>query len=233
MWSSLHDSLDLTLFWEYRAILLRGLLQNVYVFFAGALIATSLAGVIGIARLSRRGTVRACSTGYAELFRNTPEYVLLIWVYYVLPVLFGRLLAAKFNFSPFLAAVVALGVSYSGFLSETVRAGILAVPQAHVEAAMALGMSRWLIMRRIVAPQAIRRMLPEALNQYVSLFKATSLVSLIAVQDLMYQVSMITVQEMRPLPLYTGAALLFCGIIIGAAQGIQHLSSRWRLRGWA
>jgi polar amino acid transport system permease protein len=177
--------------------------------------------------------VRILSTGYAELFRNTHEYVFLIWVYYVLPIIFSRLLATKFNFSPYAAAVLALGVSYSGFLSETVRAGILAIPRTHIEAAMALGMSRWMIMRRIIAPQAIRRMLPEALNQYVSLFKATSLVSLIAVEDLMYQVSMITVQEMRPLPLYTGAALLYCGIIIAAAQCIQHLSDRWRQRGWA
>jgi polar amino acid transport system permease protein len=233
MWDSLRQSLDLTLFWEYRTLLLRGLLQNIYIFFCGALLATALAFAIGAARLSKRGTVRILSTGYAELFRNTPEYVFLIWVYYVLPIIFSRLLATKFNFSPYAAAVLALGVSYSGFLSETVRAGILAIPRTHIEAAMALGMSRWMIMRRIIAPQAIRRMLPEALNQYVSLFKATSLVSLIAVEDLMYQVSMITVQEMRPLPLYTGAALLYCGIIIAAAQCIQHLSDRWRQRGWA
>lgn len=233
MWDSLRQSLDLTLFWEYRTILLRGLLQNIYIFFGGALLATALAFAIGAARLSKRGTVRILSTGYAELFRNTPEYVFLIWVYYVLPIIFSRLLATKFNFSPYAAAVLALGVSYSGFLSETVRAGILAIPRTHIEAAMALGMSRWMIMRRIIAPQAIRRMLPEALNQYVSLFKATSLVSLIAVEDLMYQVSMITVHEMRPLPLYTGAALLYCGIIIAAAQCIQHLSDRWRQRGWA
>jgi polar amino acid transport system permease protein len=98
---------------------------------------------------------------------------------------------------------------------------------------MSLGMSRWIIMRRIIAPQAIRRMLPEALNQFVSLFKATTFVSLIAVEDLMYKVSMITVDVMRPLPLYTGAALLLCAIIITAAQLIQHLSDRWRRRGWA
>ncbi len=118
-------------------------------------------------------------------------------------------------------------------MSETVRAGILSVPHEHVEAAMSLGMSRWTIMRRIVAPQAVRRMLPEALNQFVALFKATTFVSLIAVQNLMCKVSMITVYEMRPLPLYTGAALLFCAIIVIAAQLIQRLSDRWRQRGWA
>lgn len=233
MWDRLGQSLDLTLFLEYRVVLLRGFLQNIYIFLGGAALATALAFAVGTARLGRRRTARVLSTAWTELFRNTPEYVLLIWVYYVLPVLFSRLLAMRFNFSPHAAAILALGMSYSGFMSETVRAGILSVPRAHVEAGMSLGMSRWTIMCRIVAPQAIRRMLPEGLNQYVSLFKATSFVSLIAVQDLMYQVSMITVQEMRPLPLYTGTALIYCAMIITAAQLIQHLSSRWRQRGWA
>ena len=233
MLGSLRESLDLTLFWEYRVILLSGLLQNVYIFLGGALLAIALAFAIGVARLSRRWTIRALSTGYAELFRNTPEYVLLIWVYYVLPVIFSRILAMKFNFSSHAAAILALGFSYSGFMSETVRAGILSVPREHIEAGLSLGMSKWIIMRRIIAPQAIRRMLPEALNQFVSLFKATTFVSLIAVEDLMYKVSMITVHEMRPLPLYTGAALLYCAIIIAAAQLIQQLSDRWRRRGWS
>lgn len=233
MLGSLRESLDLTLFWEYRVILLSGLLQNVYIFLGGALLAMVLAFAIGIARLSRRWTVRTLSTGYAELFRNTPEYVLLIWVYYVLPVIFSRILATKFNLSSHAAAILALGFSYSGFMSETVRAGILSVPREHIEAGLSLGMPKWIILRRIIAPQAIRRMLPEALNQFISLFKATTFVSLIAVEDLMYKVSMITVHEMRPLPLYTGAALLYCAIIIVAAQLIQQLSDRWRRRGWA
>jgi len=233
MWGRLGESLDPTLFWEYRAVLLRGFLQNIYIFLGAAVLATALAAVVGIARVSRGGATRALSTAWAELFRNTPEYVLLIWVYYVLPVLLSRLLTTRLSFPPHVAAILALGVSYSGFMSETVRAGILSVPREHVEAALSLGMSRATVMRRIVAPQALRRMLPEGLNQYVSLFKATSIVSLIAVQDLMYQVSMITVQEMRPLPLYTGAALVYCALIISAAQLIQHLSDRWRQRGWA
>ena len=85
----------------------------------------------------------------------------------------------------------------------------------------------------LVLPQAVRRMLPDALNQFVSLFKATSIVSLIAVHDIMYQVSIINVEEMRPLPLYTGAALLYCTIIILASQSIQFLTDRWRRRAWA
>lgn len=232
MSETLRQSLDLSLFWEFRYTLLTGLLQNIYVFACAAILALALALVVGLARLSVYRGVRIVSTIYAELFRNTPEFVLIIWVYYVLPILLSRALATKFNMSPFLAAVLALGVAYSGFLSETVRAGVQSIPRGHAEAGASLGMTQFQILRRIIIPQAVRRMLPEALSQFVSLFKATSIVSLIAVPDIMYQVSMVNVDQMRPLPLYTGAALLFCFVIIAATQSIQILSDRWRKRGW-
>ena len=233
MLGHLRQSLDPALFWEYRVTLLAGLAQNVAIFLASAVLASMLALAIGLARTSTNRLFRMLSAGYAELFRNTPEYVLLIWAYYVLPLILSRLLAQKLSISPTPAAILALGFAYSGFMSETVRTGLLAVPIGHSEAAMALGMSRFDILRRIVFPQGLRRILPDALNQYVSLFKATSIVSLIAVEDIMYQVAMINVEEMRPLPLYTGAALLYCAIVIAASQTIQVLTRRWRERGWA
>jgi polar amino acid transport system permease protein len=233
MLEQLNQSLDPALFWEYRAALLTGLLQNLAIFFASAILATCLAFCVGLARLSRHRPLRLAATIYAEFFRNAPEYVLLVWAYYVLPIIISQLLATKFGFSPWIAAILALGAAYSGFLSETVRGGFLAIPPGHTEAALSLGMSRLTIIMRIVAPQAIRRTMPEALNQFVSLFKATSIVSLIAVEDIMYHVSMISVEEMRPLPLYTGAALLYCTITIIASQSVQRLTDRWRRRGWA
>ena len=90
-------------------------------------------------------------------------------------------------------------------------------------------MSERLILWRIILPQVVRRMLPEAVNQFVSLFKATTIVSLIAVPDLMYQVSMVTQQEMRPLPLYTGAALTyFVDHLPRLAACVRAASERWR-----
>ncbi|MDR3536353.1 MAG: amino acid ABC transporter permease [Acetobacteraceae bacterium] len=233
MFARLGQSLDPALFWDYRATLLAGLVVNIGIFVASAMLASVLAVAIGVARTSRNRLLRGVSTLYAELFRNTPEYVLLVWAYYVLPLILSRMLAHKLAIGPVPAAILALGFAYSGFMAETVRAGLLAVPRGHREAALALGISHFDILRRIVFPQALRRMLPDALNQYVSLFKATSIVSLISVEDIMYQVSMINVEEMRPLPLYTGAALLYCAIIIVASQTIQALTRNWHRRGWA
>ncbi len=233
MWARLQDSLDPALFWDYRAVLLAGLLRNIGIFAGASVVALLLAIAIGVARLSRRRILRWPATWYAELSRNTPEYILLVWTYYVLPVLIGRLVSARISIPPAAASILALSVAYSGFMSETLRAGILSVPRGHTEAGMALGLPRRIIFWRIVLPQALRRMLPEFLNQFVSLFKATSIVSLVAVQDIMYQVSIVNTEEMRPLPLYTGAALLFCLVIISASLLIQRFAGRWQRRGWA
>jgi polar amino acid transport system permease protein len=233
MLAALQGALNPALFWEYRVILLTGLLQNLYIFAESAVVAIILAFIVGIARLSPRRALSGTAMAYAEVFRNTPEYVLLVWIYFVLPLLLTKLLGMQIKFSPHLAAVIGLGVAYSGFMSETVRAGLRSIPAGQGEAAQSLGLSGFTILRRITLPQAVRRMLPEIVNQLVSLFKATTIVSLISVQDIMYQVSMISVAEMRPVPLYTGAALIYCVVIIAATQALQSLTQRWRTRGWA
>jgi len=126
--------------------------------------------------------------------------------------------------------MIALGFVYSGYFAETFRAGIEAIPQGHLEAARSLGMGEGLILRRIILPQVVRSMLPESINQFISLFKATTIVSLIAVPDLMYQVSMITQQQMRPLPLYTGAAITYFVIVLVAGSSLRVFADRWRAK---
>jgi His/Glu/Gln/Arg/opine family amino acid ABC transporter permease subunit len=227
---NLRESLDLSLFWEYRVILLKGLEFNLYAFAGAACLAIVLGLLACLLRLSRSRVLAALGGAYAETFRNAPEYVLLVWVHYVPPLLLTLALGTKIAFAPLFSAILALGLAYSGYMTETFRAGIQSVPRGHIEAAEALGMTRGLILRRILLPQALRQMLPEALNQAVSLFKATTLVSLIAVPDLMYNVSMITSQEMRPLPLYTGAALVYCAIIFCFASLVRIFGDRWRAR---
>jgi ABC-type amino acid transport system permease subunit len=153
---------------------------------------------------------------------------MVVWVHFVLPLLIGTVLHSRFEFNPFVSAMIALGFVYSGYFAETFRAGIEAVPAGHLEAARSLGMGEGLILRRIVLPQVVRSMLPESINQFISLFKATTIVSLIAVPDLMYQVSMITQQQMRPLPLYTGAAITYFVIVLVAGSSLRVLADRWR-----
>lgn len=231
--SALGEALDLSLFWEYRLLLLDGLAFNLYVWLGAAALANALGLGVCFLRLSRFRPARMIGTAHAELFRNTPEYILLTWVHFVLPLLLGLAVGARLSFPPILSSILALGLAYSGYLAETYRSGIQGVPRGHVEAARALGMSSAETTRRIVLPQALRLVLPELLNQLVSLFKATTLVSLIAVPDLLYNVVLVTQEQMRPLPLYTGAALTYCLIIFAASATVRALTTRWRMRGWA
>ena len=125
--------------------------------------------------------------------RNAPDYIMVVWVHFVLPLLIGTLIGRRLEFNPFVSAVIALGFVYSGYFAETFRAGIEAVPRGADRGRRGpSACPSAAIMWRMILPQVVRRMLPESINQFISLFKATSIVSLIAVPDLMYQVSMIT-----------------------------------------
>jgi polar amino acid transport system permease protein len=231
--AALTEALNLAVFWEYREILLKGLAFNFYVFACAAATALALGLGAALLRVNRWRPVRWTGTLHVEIFRNAPDYVMVVWVHFVLPLLLGLAIGRRLEFAPFLSAVIALGLVYSGYFAETFRAGIQSIPQGEIDAGRACGMSDRLILWRIILPQVVRRMLPEAVNQFVSLFKATTIVSLIAVPDLMYQVSMVTQQEMRPLPLYTGAALTYFVIIFLAASLIRAAAERWRQKVYA
>jgi polar amino acid transport system permease protein len=222
----------LTVFWEYRVVLLSGLLQNFLIFLSAGLIAVNVGFFAALARISRHRALRLIGTFHVEIFRNIPEYMLLIWVYVVMPLLLSYLLGTRVTILPFVAAVIAIGFAYSGYFAETFRAGILSVPRGHVDAAYAVGLSMAQTMVRVILPQAIRRVLPESLSIFVSLFKATTIVSLISVNDLLYRVNLVAMAETRPLPLYTGAALTYFVVVLIFSTSVQTLTNRWRRRGW-
>lgn len=230
MSDSLREILDVGVFWEFRDILLRGLLVNFLVFFGAAAVALAVGLGAALMRVSRFRVLRAIGTVHVEIFRNAPDYVMIVWVHFVLPLLIGTILHTRLELNPYASGILALGLVYSGYFAETFRTGIEAVPAGHLEAGRSLGMGEGLLMWRIVLPQVVRRMLPESINIFISLFKATTIVSLIAVPDLMYNISMITQQEMRPLPLYTGAALVYFAIILVAGSALRAVAERWRAK---
>ena len=228
MSESLRETLDQALLWEYRVILLKGLTMTLGVFACAAVLAVAGGLVAALWRVSRFRVVRWAGTVHVEIARNSPDYIMVVWVHFVLPLLLGAIIRKRLEFDPFASAVIALSFVYSGYFAETFRAGIEAVPRGQIEAGRGLGMSERKIMWRVILPQVVRRMLPESVNQFISLFKATSIVSLIAVPDLMYQVGMISAQVMRPMPLYTGAALLYFAVVLLCSNLLSLLSNRWR-----
>jgi polar amino acid transport system permease protein len=141
--------------------------------------------------------------GYIEVFRCTPLLVQLVWVYYALPVLIGVDMSAA------TACFLTLSLYAGSFYAEIFRGGIEAIDRGQWEAGHAIGMRESRIFRRIVLPQAIQVMVPSFINQTIIQLKNTSLVSTVAVGDLLYQGSVITAASYRPLEVYTTIAVLY------------------------
>ncbi|MBS0316186.1 MAG: amino acid ABC transporter permease [Proteobacteria bacterium] len=172
--------------YQFASAILQGLRTTVVLAVLAALIGLTLGIVLAIMRLSSSPVLRWGSGLYTWLVRGTPLLVqILIWGN--LALLFSRIGPFDTNalMTPFVASVVALGLNEAAYMAEVVRAGIVSVDRGQYEASIALGMSRALAMRRIILPQALRVIIPPTGNQFISLLKATSLVSVIAGGDLL------------------------------------------------
>lgn len=163
---------------SYR-MLLQGAWVTIQLTVYGTLLALVLALIFGLAGVSRHRAVRSLNRVYVEFFRGTAALVLMYWFFYSLPLV-------GFRLTPMAAGVVALGLNLGAYGAEVVRGSVQAVPQAQYEATIALNFKPAQRMRRVLLPQAVALMLPPAGNLLIELLKATAVVSLITVQDLMY-----------------------------------------------
>jgi polar amino acid transport system permease protein len=172
--------------YQFAPAILEGLRTTIVLAVLAALIGLALGIVLAIMRLSSSPVLRWGSGLYTWLVRGTPLLVqILIWGN--LALLFQHIGPFDTNtiMTPFVASVVALGLNEAAYMAEVVRAGIVSVDRGQYEASIALGMPRSLAMRRIILPQAMRVIIPPTGNQFISLLKATSLVSVIAGGDLL------------------------------------------------
>lgn len=161
--------------------LMRGMVITIIILIGSAILSYLTAFIAGFLRLSKRKFVRATTTVYVEIFRGTSLIVQLFWFSYALPMLFGIRIG-----SDILAAILAISLNYGAYMSEIVRGSILAVANGQTEAGIALNMTPFQRMRFVILPQAVRRMLPEFGNYLIQMLKATSLVSLIGLTDVLY-----------------------------------------------
>ena len=178
--------------------------------------------VIALMRLSRSRTLRIISTAYVEVIRGTPCLLQLFYIYFVLP-------AFGIRFEPFAAGVIGLAVNYSAYLSEVYRAGILAVPRGQLEASQALGMSRRLMMRLIILPQAIRVVVPPLGNYFISLFKDTSLVSIVTVKELMFTGQIIAATNFQYFTIFTIIGIIYLTLSYPSSLFVQYLERRMKV----
>ncbi len=199
---------DWQVVWQFREAFLYGLLETCWLSLLAIFLGTSLGGVLVFARKSQNPILRFLSASYVMIFRTIPLLVLLLWIYYVTPLLLGITL------SPIISAALGLLLNGSAFYAENIRAGLEAVPSSQRESSLALGMSSLQTTLRVVIPQAVRNMLPNLLNQYITTIKLTSLASVIGVAELVNRGGSIIASSFRPLEVYTALAGLYLIIIL-------------------
>lgn len=179
--------------------------------------------ILAFMRLSPLAPVRLAATAFVEFFRATPLILQIYWAFYVMPAVLD------IRLSEFGTALVGLACNISAFNSETFRAGILSIRRGQWNAGLALGMSRPQVMLRIVLPQALMRVLPALASTWVSLFKDTSLVSVIAVADLSYVSLQIRAQTYRILEVLTAMAAIYWLLGYPQAKLVDWIHRRYKV----
>ncbi len=193
--------------WRYRTLFVTGVEVTLAYTFGTILLGLIVGLLIGLARLSRSRLVNWPLIGFIEIFRCTPLLVQIVWFYYALPVILNVQIPAV------VAATAVLSLYTGAFYAEIFRGGIISIERGQWDAARALGLRRWPMMRLVVLPQAMRRMVPPFMNQSIIQLKNTSLVSTIAVPDLLYQGQLITADTYRPLEVYTVVAVVYFALL--------------------
>jgi len=207
---------------EYLPALLQGALVSVELTLTVMAFALVLGLVVALARMTRVRPIRTAATFYIEVIRGTPCLLQLFYIYFVLPA-FGVRLPA------FTAGVIGLTINYAAYLSEVYRAGIQAVAKGQLEAAQALGMSRSLMMRLIILPQAIRIIVPPLGNYFISLFKDTALASIITVKELLFTGQIIAAVNFQYFTIFTIIGMIYLALSYPGSLGVQYLERRMKI----
>ena len=155
--------------------LISGITTTIYISVVSIILAMIIGLIVALPSLSNSKFLTYFNIGYVEIVRAIPLLVLILWIYYGLPIMLG------ISFSPFVSGIIALTISESAFQAEIFRAGINSINKGQHEVAGSLGMDFWKKMRFVILPQAIKVVLPALCNQFVYVLKMSSLVSIIAV----------------------------------------------------
>lgn len=213
-------TIDFTPVWAEFPRLLHGAAVTVEVTVAAMLVSAAVGLLVGIVRLNpRRRAPYAVASAYVAFIRGTPLLVQLFLLFFGLPQ-FGILLPAV------LCGIVGLGIYSGSYVSEVVRGAIQSIDKGQIEAARSLGMSSAQAMRKVVLPQAFRRMLPPLGNEAIALIKNSSLVSLLTIDDVMREGQRIISVSFRALEVYLVVALVYFVLTNAANQILRYLERR-------
>lgn len=218
----MHYQWDFSLVWQNLPVLLKGLGVTLELWLLAGIVGTLLGLAVGVVRALGPRFFYPLTSAFVEVFRNTPVLIQLIWFYYAFPVLVG------IQFSTFGAAALALTLYTAAYSTEIFRAGLQSIERGQWEGAKALGMPPGVMLRRIILPQVLRRMLPALTNRMIELAKVTSLASILTVNELMYQGRLLSSTWYRPVEIFTVVALLYFVLIWPGSYLAARLERRYR-----
>jgi polar amino acid transport system substrate-binding protein len=215
-------------FFRYFPLLLQGAVVTVELTVLGMMLAMAIGLPLAMSRLYGPTPLRLAATVYIEFFRGIPVLLLLYFLYFGLPVIAARYgFPGALELSPMHAAILGFGLNYAAYEAEIYRAGISSIPIGQWEAGASLGMSPLHTFRRIIMPQAIRVILPPMTNDFVALFKDTSIVSIIAVVELNKQYQILAKSSLKYLEIGLVTALLYLIMSVPLARLSRYLEHRW------
>ncbi len=217
---------DFSVVWNNLILFARAWAVTVELSVLSILLGTGLGLVLGVGSLNRSKWVNIPSRVVMEIFLALPALVIIIWLYFCLPLLPPRLVL-----SGFVASVFGLGLSLSAFVAQIVRAGINTVQNGQLEVAYCLGISKTQAIWHILIPQAFRKMLPPLMGQYITCYKFSTLASVVTVPELLHAGSNLIAVTYRPLEIYTAIAVIFFVTVVPLNYAVTWLEKTSRFGG--
>ena len=200
--------------------LISGITTTIYISTISIVIAMLVGLLIAIPAITKNKYLTYINVFYVEVVRSVPLLVLILWVYYGLPILTG------FSFSPFVSGIIALSISESAFMAEIFRGGINAIKKTQWEAATSLGLNFSKKLKLVILPQAFKVILPALGNQFVYVLKMSSLVSIIGISDLTRKANELVVSTYRPLEIYSFLILEYLILILIVSYFVRRLERK-------
>tara|TARA_B100000902_G_scaffold252182_1_gene238584 strand:- start:21 stop:752 length:732 start_codon:yes stop_codon:yes gene_type:complete len=200
--------------------LLSGLTTTIYISVISIIISMIIGFIVAVPSLAKSKFLTYLNISYVEVVRAIPLLVLILWIYYGLPIMTG------ISFSPFVSGIIALSISESAFQAEIFRAGINSIKKAQWEAGSSLGLNFFRKLRLVILPQAIKNILPAIGNQFVYVLKMSSLVSIIGIGDLTRKANELVVTTYRPLEIYTFLILEYLILILIVSFFVRKLEKK-------
>lgn len=205
---------------KYMSYFQTGLKYTLGLSFISVFIGIAIGSLIALMKLSKNKIIKALATVYIELVRGTPLITQLFIVYFGSYVLFG------IDMNPFIAGIIAVSLNSGAYVAEIIRSGIQSIDKGQMEAGRSLGMSQSMTMKEIVVPQAVKNILPALCNEFITVIKETSIVSVIGVTDIMYNVNIVRGISFRPLEPLLIAAVIYFLLTFGLSKAVNILEGK-------